>query len=253
MTSLRISEFAARTGVPATTLRFYETAGLLPAGRTTAGYRMYGDDAVARLGFISSAKLLGLPLEEIRDLLDVWEHDACSAVRARMLPLIAARITEADRRQAELAAFSARLAGACEQLAGPAPAGPCGPDCGCSSAPAGPVPTTTLPTRTESCEPLPNVPVACTLGAAELGDRTDQWRRLAAKATDHANLADGLRLTFPLDAELAAEIAALASAERDCCAFLDFTLHLAPGGLELTVRGPEGTEPLLADLFGVTT
>ncbi len=69
MNTYRISELARRTGVPASTLRFYEQAGLLPAERTGSGYRMYGEDAVARLELIASAKQLGLPLEEIRELL----------------------------------------------------------------------------------------------------------------------------------------------------------------------------------------
>src|SRR6478735_9410628 len=71
VTTYRISQLAARSGVPATTLRFYEEAGLLPADRTPSGYRVYGEDAVERLAFISSAKLLGLALEEIRELLAV--------------------------------------------------------------------------------------------------------------------------------------------------------------------------------------
>lgn len=50
MSTMRISQF----GVPATTLRFYETAGL-PAGRTPAGYRTYGADALERLAFITAA------------------------------------------------------------------------------------------------------------------------------------------------------------------------------------------------------
>ncbi|MEV8312434.1 MerR family transcriptional regulator [Streptomyces flavidovirens] len=134
MTTYRISQLAERSGVPATTLRFYETAGLLPAERTTAGYRLYDDQSMERLAFISSAKLLGLPLEEIRELLAVWEQGVCAAVRARMLPLVADRIADADRRLAELSAFSTRLAGVHDQLAGPAPEGACGPDCGCVSA-----------------------------------------------------------------------------------------------------------------------
>ncbi|WP_416316268.1 MerR family DNA-binding transcriptional regulator [Streptomyces sp. S584] len=36
---MRISQLAERSGVPATTLRFYEGVGLLPADRTPAGYR----------------------------------------------------------------------------------------------------------------------------------------------------------------------------------------------------------------------
>ncbi|MDG9719768.1 MerR family DNA-binding transcriptional regulator [Streptomyces sp. DH24] len=49
MRTYRISQLAERSGVPATTLRFYEDAGLLPADRTPAGYRVYGEDAVERL------------------------------------------------------------------------------------------------------------------------------------------------------------------------------------------------------------
>ena len=66
--------------MPASTLRFYEQAGLLPAERTGSGYRVYGEEAVARLEFIASAKHLGLPLEEIRELLGAWE---AGGVRAR--------------------------------------------------------------------------------------------------------------------------------------------------------------------------
>ncbi|MFE2163573.1 MerR family transcriptional regulator [Streptomyces sp. NPDC059447] len=129
MSTLRISQPAERSGVPASTLRFYETAGLLPAERTSSGYRPYGPDAVERPAFISSAKLLGLALEDLRDLLDVRDAGVCAAVRARMVPLVANRIADADRRSAEPAAFSARLAEVHRQLSGPAPSGGSGPDC----------------------------------------------------------------------------------------------------------------------------
>ncbi|MGW7750765.1 MerR family DNA-binding transcriptional regulator [Streptomyces violaceusniger] len=46
MRTMRISQLAERSGVPATTLRFYESAGLLPADRTPHGYRSYREDAV---------------------------------------------------------------------------------------------------------------------------------------------------------------------------------------------------------------
>lgn len=126
MSTYRISQLAERSGVPATTLRFYEDAGLLPAGRTPAGYRLYGEDAVERLGFISSAKLLGLALE-------VREQGVCAAVRTRMVRLVA-----------ELSAYGAHLAGVQADLSGPAPEG------GCTTAPAAPGPgaTVTHPVRT---------------------------------------------------------------------------------------------------------
>ncbi|MGW1771919.1 heavy metal-responsive transcriptional regulator [Streptomyces sp. NPDC002104] len=254
MTTYRISQLADRSGVPATTLRFYEDAGLLPADRTPSGYRTYGEEAVERLAFISSAKLLGLALEEIRELLDVREEGVCASVRARMLPLLAARITETDGRIAELRAFSAHLAAVHASLSGPAPAGACGPECGCTtSSPtaAGPVPITLSPTRHgQAADPWRDVPVACTLGGAELGERTEQWQRLAAKAIRRENIPDGIRLYFPAGAELASEVAALAAAEQSCCAFFDFTLHLTPTALQLEVRAPESAAGMLADLFG---
>ncbi|MFI1452549.1 MerR family transcriptional regulator [Streptomyces roseus] len=184
MTSHRISQPAERSGVPATTLRYYEDAGLVPADRTSSGYRVYGEDAVERLAFVSSAKLLGLSLAEIRELLGVREEGVRSSVRARMLPLISGRIAETDGRIAEtdgriaeLRAFSAHLAGVHADLSGPAPAGPCGPDCGCTTTgpvpAAGPVPVELSPTRlTPEAEPWREVPVACALGHAELGERT---------------------------------------------------------------------------------
>ncbi|MFD7984361.1 heavy metal-responsive transcriptional regulator [Kitasatospora indigofera] len=256
MTTYRISQLAERSATPASTLRFYETAGLLPAGRTASGYRVYGEDAVERLAFISSAKLLGLALEEIRELLDVREEGVCASVRARLLPLVAARIAETDGRIAELRAFSAHLAGVHAGLAGPAPAGACGPACGCTStgAPAaGPVPITLSPTRlARSREPWRDVPVACTLDGADVAERTGQWQRLAGRAERREEIPDGLRLSFPAGAEIAGEVAALAAAEQGCCAFLDFTLHLTPTALQLEVRAPQAAAGMLADLFGAT-
>jgi DNA-binding transcriptional MerR regulator len=125
VTTYRISQLVECCGVPATTLRFYESVGLLPAERTPAGYRVYDDTAVDRLTFIASAKHLGLSLDEIRELLDTRDRDVC------------------DRRIAELSAFNRHLAGVHADLSRPAPTGACGPNCGCvTAAPAGPVPVT---------------------------------------------------------------------------------------------------------------
>ncbi|MEU1301314.1 MerR family transcriptional regulator [Streptomyces shenzhenensis] len=83
---MRISQLAERSGVPATTLRFYEGSGLLPAGRTASGYRVYGEEAVQRLAFINTAKHLGLPLEGVGELLSVWEAASCRDVKADLRP-----------------------------------------------------------------------------------------------------------------------------------------------------------------------
>lgn len=74
MVSVRISQLAERAGVAASTLRFCESEGLLPAERSEAGYRLYDGISVQRLGFIRAGKRVGLPLEEIRDLGDLGLH-----------------------------------------------------------------------------------------------------------------------------------------------------------------------------------
>ncbi|SNT59613.1 MerR family transcriptional regulator [Actinacidiphila glaucinigra] len=208
--------------MPATTLRFYEDLGLLPAERTVSGYRVYGEDVVERLAFISSAKLLGLAWKEIRELLEVREEGVCASVRGRLLPLVADRIADTDVRIAELSAFSARLAAVHTELSGPAPAGACGPECGCttSAVPAGPVLVELSISRLSPvlAEAWRDAAVACTLGGAELGERTGQWRALVGKAELREDIDDGLRLSFPLDAELAGRLASLAAAEQGCCA-----------------------------------
>lgn len=248
--------------MPATTLRFYESAGLLSAQRTASGYRIYDDAAVDRLEFISAAKLLGLPLEQIRDLLVVWEQGVCAHVRARLLPLVADGIGDAEHRIAELTAFSARLAKVHEDLLAPAPEGACGPGCGCVPEVTGPVllELSSLADLGSSCLPSEDVgdgqvvwqqaAVACTLSGAEQTGRVDAWQRLLTSATGRAEITDGVRLEFPSDPDLVAAVAGLAAAEQKCCAFFDFTLHLTASTLELTVRAPEAAGPLMAELFG---
>src|SRR4051812_20688914 len=52
---LRVAELAQAVGVRPDTIRYYESAGLLPApGRTAAGYRVYDHIAVDRLRFMQA-------------------------------------------------------------------------------------------------------------------------------------------------------------------------------------------------------
>ncbi|CAJ1505376.1 MerR family transcriptional regulator [[Mycobacterium] burgundiense] len=130
MVQMRISQLAQRSGVPASTLRFYESVGLLPSERTDSGYRVYDDESVQRLGFIRAAKQVGLPLEEIRELLAVWDEGACVDVRGRMRPMITARLDEVVARIAELQRFAEVLTEGLDRLdALPDRAEPCDARC----------------------------------------------------------------------------------------------------------------------------
>lgn len=134
----RVAQLAELSGVPATTVRFYESAGLLPAERTASGYRIFDDRALERLAFIRAAKYVGLPLEEVRELLLVWEHARCTDVRAQLRPRIAARLREVTQQIRELNAFSRVLNDALvhlDQL--PDRSVSCDPGCGFLRRPSG--------------------------------------------------------------------------------------------------------------------
>ena len=67
---MQIAELAERSGAPKKTIRYYEDIGVMPvASRNSSGYRQYGDDAIARLGFVRAAQSVGLTLGEIREVL----------------------------------------------------------------------------------------------------------------------------------------------------------------------------------------
>ena len=64
---LAIGELSRRTGVKATTIRFYEAEGLLPpALRSEGGHRVFGLAHLRRLGFIRHARELGFAMPAIR-------------------------------------------------------------------------------------------------------------------------------------------------------------------------------------------
>jgi MerR family redox-sensitive transcriptional activator SoxR len=63
---LTVSDVAARAGVSASALRFYEREGLIEAGRTAGNQRRYHRDVLRRLAFIHVAQRVGLSLDAIR-------------------------------------------------------------------------------------------------------------------------------------------------------------------------------------------
>ena len=103
---MKIGEFARLTGVPAKTLRFYDMLGLLePAHRTAAGYRLYGPEEAARLAFIKRAKLLGLNLEEIKELTNLIDEGNRGKVVSRLEEVLESRLAETEQRITELREF----------------------------------------------------------------------------------------------------------------------------------------------------
>lgn len=67
---MTIGQLASRVGLTVRTLRFYADAGVLPeAGRTEAGYRLFGPDAVARARLVRTLRELGVGLDDVKRVL----------------------------------------------------------------------------------------------------------------------------------------------------------------------------------------
>lgn len=68
---MTLTEVATRSGYAASALRYYESLGLIQAGRSPGGRRVYERQVLRRLAFIRAATNIGLSLEEIRTELDL--------------------------------------------------------------------------------------------------------------------------------------------------------------------------------------
>jgi DNA-binding transcriptional MerR regulator len=67
---MTIGRLAKATGIPRTTIRFYEREDLLrPASRSSGNYRLYAREAAERLIFIGAAQAAGFELPEIKAIL----------------------------------------------------------------------------------------------------------------------------------------------------------------------------------------
>jgi len=263
-----ISELADRSGFTASTLRYYEQFGLLAAAdRTSAGYRLYGEAVLGRLRFIDRAKQLGLPLEEIRELVGIWDQGQCAHVQDKLRAHISVRSAQVRTRIEELRVFGAQLDAARVDLDGQAPDGRCGDGCGCvPSGRAGtgvPQPVEFTRARATSTsgtggfvgaivEQSPaRTPVACTLPGADQPGRLDEWNELLGLTLGRASVAGGVRLWFPPDPHVAGRLGDLAVREQACCSFFTFTLHLTPDAVTLDVHAPEDALQVLSGLFGI--
>lgn len=227
-----------------------------PAG--PAGYRLYGEADAERVRFIAAAKQHGLSLDQIRDLLQVWDGGMCREIRDELRPMIGQQIAHANQRIGDLRLFRDQLTAALGHLRRlPAKDGPCDSACEFLHVQRSGRPTAVRKSAHGNPPPPPDppahsveVPVACSLDPAGYRDRAADWRRLLAGA-ERTHLSGGGMLVR-LPAERAAGLAALAVAEQECCPFFTFRITLAGTYVELEAHAPGSAESLVAALFAET-
>ncbi|WP_205609940.1 MerR family transcriptional regulator [Noviherbaspirillum galbum] len=151
---LSIGALATQTNTNVPTIRYYEEIGLLPlAQRSANGRRYYRDADLKRLSFIKRCRDFGFPIEQVREMVKLFEDGDRSCIEVRNLAqthldTVRARLEEMRQLEASLMAFVASCDEACcqgvtrdcniiEDLSAAAPAGLAAGQ-GCGAAPAKP-------------------------------------------------------------------------------------------------------------------
>jgi MerR family copper efflux transcriptional regulator len=114
---MNIGAAAKHTGVSAKTIRYYERVGLLPRpSRTTAGYRVYGEQELAMLGFVRRARALGFAVRDVASLLALWRDRQRS--NAAVKGLAQRHVADIDAKIAEYRAIRHTLVDLIERCHG---------------------------------------------------------------------------------------------------------------------------------------
>ena len=123
MQTMTIGRLAKESGVGIDTVRLYEREGLLPKpSRTPSGYRLYSAREIDRVRFIRRAKALGFSLEEVAELLKL---NAARGSRSTVKSLAQRRLSDLNRKIAELTAIRDALGDLVEHCSGDGPVAGC--------------------------------------------------------------------------------------------------------------------------------
>lgn len=111
MAKMRIGDLAQKAGVTPRTIRYYENLGLIsPSERQGTGFRYYTDIELARLQKIDCLKSLGLTLEEIASVIDLYFEDSTGIKgKQKVLEILHNHLRETDDKIAALAQFRSEL------------------------------------------------------------------------------------------------------------------------------------------------
>ncbi len=98
---MNIGAVADATGVPAKTIRYYESIGLIPpATRAENGYRHYTGYDIETLRFIQRSRRLGFSVKDVGGLLGLWRDKKRTSASVKALAL--RHISDVEQRIGEL-------------------------------------------------------------------------------------------------------------------------------------------------------
>jgi DNA-binding transcriptional MerR regulator len=116
---MTIGALSMQTHCTVATIRYYEQIGLLPRPeRASNGQRTYRDEDLKRLSFIKRCRDFGFPIEQVRDLANLFEDGGRACVEVRdlaqgHLDQVRAKLDAMRQLEARLAQFVAGCDAAC--------------------------------------------------------------------------------------------------------------------------------------------
>ena len=105
-----IGELAKELHLNPKTIRYYEEVGLLSKPRRSeSGYRLYSKYEADRLRLVRRAKILGLSLAEIKELVEYAVDGRCNTLEQRLFSLVEAKLSKIDQKIQDLVTFRDEL------------------------------------------------------------------------------------------------------------------------------------------------
>ncbi len=114
---MKIGALAQQTGLPAKTIRYYESIRLIANPvRAQNGYRNYNDNDVATLKFICRARGLGFSIKQVAELLALWNDRDRTSEKVKSLAIdhireVEGKITELESLRTTLLDLTERCHG----------------------------------------------------------------------------------------------------------------------------------------------
>lgn len=109
---MKIGELASKAGISHRTIHYYESRGLLsPVVREGGSHRMYEEEALLRLEKIAALKRLGLSLEEIAEVIDLYFQPEAGMLpgKKKVIEILKAQLKKVDSQIDELSSFRSDL------------------------------------------------------------------------------------------------------------------------------------------------
>ncbi len=109
---MKIGQLAKRADVSHRTIHYYENIGLIaPVSREGTSHRLYEEEAYERLQKIAALKHLGLSLEEIQEVIDLYFQSAETHLegKQKVIDILKAQLAKTDAQIDHLSQFRADL------------------------------------------------------------------------------------------------------------------------------------------------